>query len=318
VPGLELCVSAAAAALRTIRGVVAAMPKPVDNEAVAQRLLEIAGLLEAQEANPFRVQAYRRAAATVRGLDRPVVELLAEPGAVGLDTLPGIGEALARAIEQLARTGVLPLLERLRGGAGEADVYMTVPGIGPALATRIRDRLGIESLADLEVAAWDGRLLQVRGMGRVRVRGVRESLAGRFRRRPVGQEPARRGAQPGDPPVGELLDVDIEYRRRARSRTLPRIAPRRFNPSHRAWLPVLHTIRQGRHYTALFSNTARAHELGTTHDWVVIYRDDHGDGQWTIVTARLGPLRSRRIVRGREKECQQHYAAATENEHANS
>ncbi|HEX6810396.1 MAG TPA: helix-hairpin-helix domain-containing protein [Planctomycetota bacterium] len=280
---------------------------PRDNEAVAQSLLEIAERLEAQDANPFRVQAYRRAAETVRGLGRPVVELLAEQGAAGLEALPGIGAALARAIEQLARTGRLALLERLRSGHGDADAYSTVPGIGPKLAARIRDRLGIESLADLEVAAWDGRLQKVPGMGRGRVRGVRESLAGRFRRGPAGPESARRGPRPDDPPVGELLDVDAEYRRRAREHTLPRIVPRRFNPSHRAWLPVLHTQRQDRHYTALFSNTARAHELGATHDWVVIYRD--GDDQWTVVTAGLGPLRGRRIVRGRERECEEHYAA---------
>ena len=70
-------------------------------------------------------------------------------------------------------------------------------------------------------------------------------------------------------------------------------------------MPILHTHRGKRHYTVLFSNTARAHELGTTHDWVVIYRD--GDGQWTVVTALFGDLKGRRIVRGREAECAEFY-----------
>ena len=92
--------------------------------------------------------------------------------------------------------------------------------------------------------------------------------------------------------------------------SLPRIAPRRFNPTREAWLPVLHTERAGRHYTALYSNTARAHELGTTHDWVVIYLDDHDHhGRWTVITSAFGALRGRRIVRGREHECAAHYAA---------
>ena len=104
--------------------------------------------------------------------------------------------------------------------------------------------------------------------------------------------------------MAELLDVDREYRERARKKSLPLITPRRFNPTHEAWLPVLHTERGERHYTALFSNTARAHELGTLRDWVVIYRDDkRGDGQWTVVTSRFGPLAGQRIVRGREREC---------------
>jgi putative hydrolase len=80
------------------------------------------------------------------------------------------------------------------------------------------------------------------------------------------------------------------------------------NPTGEARLPVLHTQRGERHYTALYSNTARAHELSMTHDWVVVYRDDrNGHGQWTVVTARYGPLRSRRVVRGLEAECATHH-----------
>jgi putative hydrolase len=67
-------------------------------------------------------------------------------------------------------------------------------------------------------------------------------------------------------------------------------------------------LRGDRHYTALYSNTALAHQLGTEHDWVIIYRDDHdGDGQWTVVTARSGPLRGYRVIRGREAECSEFY-----------
>jgi putative hydrolase len=108
--------------------------------------------------------------------------------------------------------------------------------------------------------------------------------------------------------VAELLDIDREYREKAAADRLPRIAPRRFNPTGEAWLPILHTDRDDRHYTALFSNTARAHELGMTDDWVVIYRDDRrSDGQWTVITSRFGQLEGRRIVRGREAECSTYY-----------
>jgi putative hydrolase len=102
--------------------------------------------------------------------------------------------------------------------------------------------------------------------------------------------------------------LDYEYRQLAQQRELPRIAPRRFNPTGEAWLPIWHPVKGDRHYTLLFSNTARAHELGTTHDWVVIYRDDdHDHGRWTVITANYGRLRGRRIVRGREDECAEHY-----------
>ncbi len=67
---------------------------PLDNEAIAQRLEEVAGLLEAQGANVFRVRAYRLAAKTVRELDVPVHQILEASGVEGLTRLPGIGESL--------------------------------------------------------------------------------------------------------------------------------------------------------------------------------------------------------------------------------
>jgi hypothetical protein len=113
--------------------------------------------------------------------------------------------------------------------------------------------------------------------------------------------------------VAEILDVDQEYRAKAAAGELKKIAPRRFNPQGREWLPVLHTQRGTRHYTALFSNTPRAHRLGQTRDWVVVYLE-HGrdEGQWTVITARHGPLAGRRIVRGREAECAAHHGVAPE------
>jgi hypothetical protein len=278
---------------------------PLDAEGIARRLEEVAALLERQRANPFRIRAYRRAAETVRGLDRPVHEILEAEGLAGLTALPGIGAALASAIEEIAFTDRLDLLDRLHGEASGLDLFTTVPGVGRELARRIHETLGIESLAELEAAANDGRLARVPGFGRGRVQAVRESLAGRFRRHPRAPESGRRPAA-AEPPVAELLDVDREYREKAERDELPRVAPRRFNPEGAAWLPVLHTRRGERHYTAFFSNTARAHELGATRDWVVIYRDDSAsDGQWTVVTEHSGELRGERVVRGREQECEE-------------
>jgi DNA polymerase (family 10) len=278
---------------------------PLTNDQVALRLEEVAELLQAQDANPFRVRAYRTAAETVRGLPRPAHDVLEAEGPEGLEHLAGIGESLARSIEQLVQTGRLGLLDRLRGTSVE-DVLATVPGIGPRLAGRIHDELAIDSLPELEAAAHDGRLAGVEGLGRRRIQMIRESLAGRLRR------PRREGSRQPEPAVdvsvSELLDVDREYRRKAEAGGLARIAPRKFNPTGAAWLPVLHTQREGRHYTALFSNTARAHELGATRDWVIIARDDdRGRGQWTVVTARMGAVAGRRVVRGRERECRTLY-----------
>ena len=93
-------------------------------------------------------------------------------------------------------------------------------------------------------------------------------------------------AADAEPPVALLLDVDAEYRRKAAAGDLDTIAPKRFNPEGKAWLPILRTRHGVWTFTALFSNTARAHEAGKTNDWVVIYfeRQGQGEEQRTVIT----------------------------------
>ena len=97
------------------------------NAEIAARLEEIADILEAQQANPYRVQAYRRAGMTVRNYDRAMDEVIREEGIEGLRKLPGIGETLSRAIHQLVTSGRLPMLERLRGESEEQRRVVLTP-----------------------------------------------------------------------------------------------------------------------------------------------------------------------------------------------
>jgi Holliday junction resolvasome RuvABC DNA-binding subunit len=279
------------------------------NAEIAAVLERVADLLEAQDANPYRVRAYRRAADRARSHPRPLLQILREGGVDALDELPDIGPTMASHVAELVHRGGLTLLDRLEGEVSPERLLATVAGIGPELARRIHQELGVETLEDLEQAAHDGRLADVPGFGPRRVRAVREQLASMLRR--AARLRARRGAGGASDPSGArprpevstLLAVDADYRERAARGTLRRIAPRRFNPKHESWLPVLHTERDGWHLTALFSNTARAHELGRTHDWVVIFYERDGDaGQCTVVTETHGPQRGDRVVRGRESE----------------
>ena len=112
-----------------------------------------------------------------------------------------------------------------------------------------------------------------------------------------------------EPPVTAILDVDREYREKAEAGRLPRIAPRRFNPANEAWLPVLHTERGRWQFTVFYSNTALAHQLHRNRNWVVIYfhTDSYAEGQRTVVTETQGAIRGKRVVRGRERECEEYY-----------
>lgn len=292
---------------------------PIDrpsNVRIAGMLERVADLLDLREANPFRVRSYRRAADELRALDRSAAALYESSGADGLRAIEGVGERLAGAIAEILDTGRFGLLDRLESELSPAGAFERLPGIGEALARRIHDELGVTTLEELERAAYDGRLQAVEGIGVKRARGVRDALAGilgrsarqRARQRARGDRRARRR-----PPVGLLLDVDAEYRRKAEAGELRRIAPRRFNPSGEAWLPVMEVERDGWEVTALYSNTRRAHELGRTSDWVVLYYDRDGEhGQATVVTARRGSVAGRRVVRGREAECRARYGAGKE------
>jgi hypothetical protein len=276
----------------------------MDNEGIARKLNDYATYLEGEEPNVYRVRAYRRGAEVVRALRRPVTQIVEQEGRAGLEALPGIGRSLAYTLETLVKAGEF---RTPRPGGGHMDperLLTSLPGVGPQLARLLHERLNITTLEEMERAAHDGRLRQL-GVGPKRLRGLIDALAGRLRRTRL-PEPVH-----GEPPVAELLAIDAEYRRQAAANRLPTITPRRFNPDNEPWLPLYRADRDGWRYRALYSNTALAHRLRQTHDWVVIYFDDGIlQGQRTVVTETRGDLRGRRVVRGRENECREHYQPA--------
>jgi len=276
------------------------------NTGIADRLRFMADLREQQGDNGFRVRAYREAAGTLETLDEGIDAILAATGRAGLVALPHIGEGIAAAIIEMLTTGRWAQLDRLTGMLEPEKLFRTLPGIGPKLAARLHDELNIETLEQLEIAAHDGRLEQVAGVGVRRAAAIRSVLNDRLGRRRL------RTKLETPPPVSLLLAVDASYRRKAAAGQLRKIAPRRFNPSGEAWLPVMHEDRGRWRFTVLFSNTAQAHRLGKTGDWVVLYyhTDTSPESQATVVTEGRGPLRRRRVVRGREDECAEHYAQA--------
>lgn len=280
------------------------------NRQIAETLREIADLLALQEASPYRTAAYRAAAATIEELTEEVSVLLERAGVAGLVDLPAIDRTLAAAIVELVQTGRLGLLDRLHGRLDPETLFSALPGVGKKTARAIADMLHVDTLEALEVAAHEGRLAEVPGLGPRKIKAIVASLAERLdgRRRPAPEAAPVAAAEPA---VSVLLDVDAEYRARAAKNELQRIAPRHHNPTGERWLPILHTQRDGWHFTALYSNTARAHELQRTHDWVLLYFAngdvDHRERQRTVVTETHGPLEGQRVVRGREAECVRYF-----------
>ena len=137
---------------------------PVHNADIARVFDEIADLLELDEANPFRVRAYRNAARVVGELRFDIAERLA--AGKELPKLAGIGADLGAKIRDIAATGRCALREKLgkRMPAGVTEL-LRVPGLGPKRVRVLYHELDVHSLPQLQRAALDGRLRELAGFG---------------------------------------------------------------------------------------------------------------------------------------------------------
>lgn len=137
---------------------------PVHNSDIADVFNEAADLLEIKGANRFRVRAYRDAARTIVGLSRRAADMVKE--GEDLSDLPGIGKDLAGKIEEIAKTGKLPLLEELREELPSGlSRLMKLEGLGPKKVKALHHELGIDSLKGLEKAARAGKVRELEGFG---------------------------------------------------------------------------------------------------------------------------------------------------------
>jgi len=157
---------------------------PVHNSDIADIFSTLADLLEIENANPFRVRAYRNAAGTVRSHPRSMADLL-DAGA-DLSELPDIGDDLAGKIRTIVETGRLPLLDEVsaRTPAALSDL-MAIEGLGAARVRRLHEELGIRSVEDLRRAADSGAIRELAGFGPKTEQAIRkrvEALTGRERR----------------------------------------------------------------------------------------------------------------------------------------
>jgi DNA polymerase (family 10) len=149
---------------------------PIHNEDIARTFDTLADVLQLQEANPFRIRAYRNASRTIRSLGTEVGELIRD--GKDLDELPGIGEDLAAKIVEIVETGKLSLLDEARRSVPKTALELcNLPGIGPKRALRLCQKLDLRSLEDLRRAASDGQVRKLRGFGQKSEKAILNALA---------------------------------------------------------------------------------------------------------------------------------------------
>ena len=137
---------------------------PVHNEDIATIFDEMGDLLEIEDANPFRVRAYRNAARTIRGLGRELGQMVAD--GEDLTRLPGIGKDLAAKIEEILATGHAKALDKLHKEVpASLEALLKIPGLGPKRVKVLYQDLHIKTLKQLENAARRGKLSALPGFG---------------------------------------------------------------------------------------------------------------------------------------------------------
>lgn len=138
------------------------MPKV--NDAIAERLFEVAELLEVKEANPFRVRAYRNAATAIQRHPQKITEMVEDDR--DLTQLQGVGNDIANKIKEIVLSGELDQLQNLKQEiAPDVVKLLSIPGLGAKRVQRLQEELNVESVADLRQAAMQNKVQKVSGFG---------------------------------------------------------------------------------------------------------------------------------------------------------
>lgn len=136
----------------------------MQNSGVAESFDTMADLLEISGENPFRIRAYRNAARTVRSMPQDIAEMVKH--GIDLSDFPGIGKDLAAKIEELYTTGHLEALEKLEKKVSpELATLMRITGLGGKRVALIHNKLGLNTIDQLESAAKEHKICQLPGLG---------------------------------------------------------------------------------------------------------------------------------------------------------
>ncbi len=152
------------------------------NQQIAKIFFEIADILEMQNVQ-WKPRAYRAAGSAIESMPKPVAQVYKEGGLKALQEIPGIGEALAKKIEEMVKTGKLRYYEKLRNSLPlNPAEFETVPGLGPKRLMTLHKKLGIRNLRDLRKAAEQHKVAALPGFARKSEQEILRAIAAKGRK----------------------------------------------------------------------------------------------------------------------------------------
>ena len=150
----------------------------MNNEAIARKFHRLAALMEIRGDDPFRLRSYRNAAEAIEVWPTPLKEIAEAEGIAGLQTIPGVGKAIAGKVIELIERGTFDAWERLVAETPETILdLIELPGIGPKTAALLHKKYNVSSRDELKKFVEGGGLESVEGIGPKTVERIKEALA---------------------------------------------------------------------------------------------------------------------------------------------
>jgi len=149
----------------------------MDNEAIARRFFRLAALMEIRGDDPFRLRSYRNAAEAIETWPTPMKQIAKDEGISGLQSIPGVGKAIAGKIIELLERGTFNAWEKITAETPETVLdLLELPGIGPKTAATLHQKFKVSSLKELKKFVAGGGLDLVDGIGPKTAERIKESL----------------------------------------------------------------------------------------------------------------------------------------------
>ena len=149
----------------------------MNNQQLAKRFYQLSALMEIRGDDPFRLRSYRNAAEAIETWPTPMSEIFKKEGTAGLQSIPGVGKAIAAKIVDLLNRGTFDAWERLTKETPATVLeLLEIPGIGPKTAAQLHQKFKVSSLFEFRQFVEGGGLDMVDGIGPKTAERIKESL----------------------------------------------------------------------------------------------------------------------------------------------
>jgi len=146
------------------------------NQKIAKMFFKMADILELEKVK-WKPQAYRKAARFLESMKEDVYDIYGKNGMKGLDEIPGIGERIAKKIEEYIRTGKMKRYETLKKQVSSSySELMNVRTLGPKKARFLNEKLGIKTIQQLKLAIKNEKLRSLKGFGKKSEKNISEEI----------------------------------------------------------------------------------------------------------------------------------------------